>query len=180
MRCDEQVALGDPDPQGTTRLDALRVPHDGTVVGLYNGVAAIQSRLRRQRNDARAGVDEIALGLVKTRPDAPPGTVPHAVDLNSPTAPQRRRVGKARSASQVLEALPLTRHGRPDDPSGPVAQVGDAGGLFVNVGYHPLAGVCRGRAAHVRDQVEQRRIRLMPDCADDRGHAGGYGEDGFA
>ena len=168
-----ELAAGDPDAQRLVRRDVARVAHHVPVGPLHDRVAAVEGGGRRQRPDLRGEPGHLG-AAVHERGVQRPSRTRRAGPSTRCSCMSTSVVGLASTGRLRQWSSPLCSAGEPVRQGGPGAQprLGQPRALLADVGHDPLGRVGRRRGAEVRDQVEQRRVQVVPDRADQRRPAG--------
>src|SRR6478735_2861271 len=166
-----EVAASDADPEQLADPDVVLVHDDPAVAVLHDGIPALEGRLGGEGHDLATEVLGLVGGAVQSGLDARRGPRPEGGDLLTTRPDQGDRVGHDGTGDEGAQPGPLGLHPAHERAAHAVACRVDEGALVGGVGDDLLAGVGRCRGPPVGDEVEERRVDVVPDGADD-GSAG--------
>jgi hypothetical protein len=116
-------------------------------------------------------------GPIEAVQQMPAGTITQGGDLVGASEQATSGFGQSRPGPQSAQHRVLAVEPVSECVGNPDSRSGDAVEFLGNVRHHSLRGVRRGGRAHIRNQIDERRVALVADRADDRSGGSGDGTD---
>ena len=134
---------------------------------LDDGVPAVEGLLRGQGDHLSASVSDLVARAGETLPHRVGAAVREAVDLVALLGDEGARFAQHGPPDEGVEVAPFGGEAAAQALAEPRAVLREGGLFGGQIRYDELGGVRRGRGASVGDVIEQRRVDVVPDGADD-------------
>ena len=142
---------------------------------LDDGVPAVEGLLRGQGDHLGAPVSDLVARAGETLPHRVGAAVREAVDLVALLGDEGARFAQHGPPDEGVEVAPFGGEAAAQALAEPRAVLREGGLFGGQIRYDELGGVRRGRGASVGDVIEQRRVDVVPDGADDGSARGADG-----